>query len=253
MGVQVAAVDTRIREELGEDGVRLVMQSMRAADCRTCGRPLGGEVPALVVEDAVTVVSATLHHQRCRPSAWVGQGVINVARFPIVSSACLGLVVQAAGGKESRAALLVNPRLDMLLLEGSPFSRGQDNPGAALRDAGLHSPIESLLDVSMPIPGATAQLRGGRIVVSLPGSPPQEYAVGANAQLRGGEIVVSLPGSPPQEYAAGVNAPFKAALNAHQGLVLFITHAPNPPELTSMAQLAPVLAGNRSTGGWVPL
>jgi hypothetical protein len=55
------------------------------------------------------------------------------------------------------------------------------------------------------------------------------------------------------QYAAGTNTPLKQALNAHRGLVLLVTQAINPPELSSMAQLAPVLTGDRSVGGWVAL
>jgi hypothetical protein len=229
MGVQEAAVDDRIREKLGEDGARLALQSLWAVDCQTCNRPLQSDVPALVVDDAITFAIATLHHQRCHTSAWKDEGAINVANSPTVSYTCLSLVLQATAGREGdRAALLVNPRLEMLFLKRTPLGQWQVDLGAEFRAAGLRNPAESPLDFRAPLPSASARLRGGQIVVSLTGPPPLQYA-------------------------AGANTPFKQALNAHHGLVLLVTQALNPPELSSMAQLAPVLNGDRSLGGWVAL
>ena len=229
MGVHKAAVDARIHEKLGEDGVRLTLASLWAVDCQTCNRPLRGDVPALFVDDAITFAIATLHHQRCRTSAWKDEGSINVVSSPTVSYTCISLVLQAtAGREEDRAALVVNPRLEMLFLTPTTPGQWQVDLGAEFAAAGLRNPAESPIDFRAPLPSASAQLRGGQIVVSLTGPPPAQYA-------------------------AGANTPFQQALNAHRGLMLFVTQALNPPELSSMAQLAPVLTGDRSIGGWVAL
>jgi hypothetical protein len=229
MGVQKAAVDDRIREELGEDGLRLALASLWAADCQTCNRPLRGDVPALVVDDVMVFAVASLHHQRCRTSEWKDEGAIKVANSPTVSYTCLSLVLQGTAGKQDdRAALLVNPRLEMLLLNRSPLGQWKVDLGAEFHGAGLRNPGEGPLDLKTPLPAASAQLRGGQIVVTLDGPPPRQYAAGANTA-------------------------FTKALNAHGGLVLFVTQALNPPQLSSMTQLAPVLAGDRTLGGWVTL
>ena len=65
---------------------------MWAVDYPTCNRPLRGDVPALTVDDAIVFAIATLHQQRCRPSAWKDEGSINVANLPTVSYTCLSLV-----------------------------------------------------------------------------------------------------------------------------------------------------------------
>jgi hypothetical protein len=229
MGVQKAAVDDRIREQLGDDGVRLALASLWAVDCQTCNRPLRGDVPSLAVDDAIAFAIATLHHQRCRPSQWKDEGSINVANSPTVSYTSLSLVLQATEGSQGdRAALVVNPRLEMLLLKRSPLGQWQVDVGAEFHAAGLRNPAESPLDLATPLPDARAQLRGGQVVVTLTGPPAQQYAAGANAA-------------------------FTRVLTAHRGLVLFITQAVNPPQVSNMAQLAPVLTGDRSVGGWVAL
>ena len=51
MSVPKIICDRKTREKLGEDGLTEVQSQLHAVDCQTCGRPLGTDAPALVVNE----------------------------------------------------------------------------------------------------------------------------------------------------------------------------------------------------------
>lgn len=70
MSVPKVICDRKTRDKLGEDGLAEVRSRLYAVDCQTCGRPLGTDVPALVVNDADEWAQADLHHRGCRAAEW---------------------------------------------------------------------------------------------------------------------------------------------------------------------------------------
>ncbi|MGW0938468.1 hypothetical protein [Streptomyces sp. NPDC002666] len=65
-------VDVDIREELGAGTVDTLRSALVPVDCLTCGEEIVAEdVLNLAVDDVNVGIFATLHHEECRPSAWV--------------------------------------------------------------------------------------------------------------------------------------------------------------------------------------
>jgi len=62
-------VRTRLGAALGE-----VCGWLWPEDCQTCGRALGGQQPALCVDDHGAFAVASLHHPKCRRTEWNDSG-----------------------------------------------------------------------------------------------------------------------------------------------------------------------------------
>lgn len=60
--------DQKTRDRLGEAGLAEVTDSLWAQDCQTRGHALGGEPPALCVDELREYATAGLHHRLCRPA-----------------------------------------------------------------------------------------------------------------------------------------------------------------------------------------
>lgn len=70
MAVTELFIADEIRSRLPEKILMEVAAHLYKRECQTCGKPLGGQAPALTVDDAGPFLSAMLNHQACRPSGW---------------------------------------------------------------------------------------------------------------------------------------------------------------------------------------
>ncbi|MFD8404865.1 hypothetical protein ACFV1G_09325 [Streptomyces anulatus] len=65
-------VDADIRAELGAGTVDTLRSTLVPVDCLACGEEIVAEDTLnLAVDDVNVGIFATLHHEECRPSAWV--------------------------------------------------------------------------------------------------------------------------------------------------------------------------------------
>lgn len=149
--------DQKTRDILGDDGIAEVTGSLWAGDCQSCGRPLGGEPPALCVDDAVTYATASLHHSRCRPAAWNDGSVIYLAGGANLSWTSLSFMLPAMAGRKAdpRPAMLLNPGLEMIFLE--PSGGGWRTGYAKWFTKSGMVPPGRRLRLQRPLPGLTAR------------------------------------------------------------------------------------------------
>jgi hypothetical protein len=226
--------DEKTESRLGETGLAEVRACLHAADCQTCGRPLGAGPPALVVDDVVTFAYASLHHRGCRAPGWNDGSVLTVTGGATVTWSARTVLMPATYGRrgqhpDPRPALIVNPGLESILLErrGGRWQPGHD---AQLRAAGLVPPGRQLR-LDRPVPGVTARAAGG-------------------------DIAVTITGPLPVTYDAEADPPITARALELRGVLLIMTSAVNPGELTSRtgpAQIGGALTSPSTLAGWVAL
>lgn len=158
-----AVVDKKITRQLGEQTVRLVLSSLWPVDCQTCGRPFQGTRPALSIEVGGPILTAALHHQDCRASAWNDSGPLHLSGQALLSYRCNTIVLPTTIGDEREPGtmpiVVLNPGLEMLFLEKDAGGQWQIATEAAYAQAGLHRPP---YDFDTPVPGVTAYLQGPR-------------------------------------------------------------------------------------------
>jgi hypothetical protein len=124
--------DQKTRDKLGEAGLAEVTAGLWAADRQTCGRALGGEPPALCVDELRGYATAGLHHRGCRPPGWNDSSLILTVSGEVLSwQACAILLPGVPGGQlDRRPALLVNPGLEQITLTpaGGAWHPGYEAP-----------------------------------------------------------------------------------------------------------------------------
>ena len=69
MAVTTLLVCEVTRQRLGVDGLAELAECLWPV-AQSCGRFLGDDPPAVVVDDLNVVAVVSLHHQRCRLPAW---------------------------------------------------------------------------------------------------------------------------------------------------------------------------------------
>ncbi|WP_329461499.1 hypothetical protein [Streptomyces sp. NBC_01431] len=109
----LAAADD-IRAALGSETVGKLRAALVPVDCLTCGEEITDEDTLnLAIDDLNVGLYASLHHQECRPSAWVrhSQAEAGSVSFNLTWRACV-LVWEAAGV----TVLLVNPSCEAAIL-----------------------------------------------------------------------------------------------------------------------------------------
>lgn len=187
--------DDRTAEKLGGDGLAEVAALLWAGDCQTCGRPLGGQPPALCVDDATTFATASLHHQRCRRPCWNDGSAIPLASSaPNLTWRSLSFALPVTIGRKTThvAVMLVNPGLEMIFLEPG---RGTWRPfyGVPFDAIGLVPPGRELR-VERPVRELAAWAGPGLISVTVKSPPEPIYEVSADpdviasARERGGVL-----------------------------------------------------------------
>jgi hypothetical protein len=227
--------DRKTHERLGEDGLAEVRAQLYAVDCQTCGRPLGTDAPALVINEMHDWAMAGLHHRGCAAAEWNDGTVIGASAGATVTRCAESAffpVPTAHGERASCAMLIVNPSLEVLFLY--PGTAGW-RPGyhAAFTDAGL-----------APSSGPVLVLR-------------ERIAPGVTARIGNAEIAAVLrQPAPEDEYSAAAAPETVAAARAH-GFLLVVTHALDPSDLAStggragLLQVLDAIEHERAITGWV--
>lgn len=147
-----ALTDELTRSRLGDEGLSEVLSNLWIGDCQTCGGSLGGNRPALLVDDLGFYTRASLHHSACRSPAWNDSMVITISSSPLVTWRSVVLVLPfQVGGKGMRvSALFVNPGLEEVRLIRDD---GMWHPrlGEAFISGGLAAPAAGI-PVRSPLP-----------------------------------------------------------------------------------------------------
>jgi hypothetical protein len=225
--------DRKTRDKLGEDGLTEVRAQLYAVDCQTCGRPLGTDAPALVVNAVDDWAMAGLHHRGCRSAEW-NDGVIEFSAGATITwsaESILFPVPTASGGRARCAMLIVNPSLEVLYLY----------PGAAGWRPGYHAAFNG---------AGLAPSSGPALVLR------DRIAPGVTARIRDAEIAaVFRQPAPEGEYSAAAAPETVAAARAH-GFLFVVTHALDPSGLGSMGlhaalqQVLDAIEHERAITGW---
>ncbi|MGC0334524.1 hypothetical protein RKD23_007514 [Streptomyces sp. SAI-170] len=102
-----------IRAELGTETVDRLRNNLVPVDCLTCGEEItDADVLNLAIDDVNVGLFATLHHQECRPSAWVHHTPEQAQNLK-VNLTWRACVVDWQGGTP---VLLVNPSCEAAVL-----------------------------------------------------------------------------------------------------------------------------------------
>jgi hypothetical protein len=216
-----------VRDQLGSS-LEQVLDSLWVIDCQTCNQPLPGRRPALSVDDFSSFASASLHHHECRQSTWDDAHQIRTAQGATLSHrtwcALLPVTYGDDGGEEIKPFFLINPGLEMIYIKRSALGQWTVEPNDAFIGAGFAPPPFTSESVS----GAVATLQGKHLSVSFKGGLLGPFDVTLNGEAR--DLV-----------------------EADGGVVVVMTHAIDPHEVTDPAQLEPVLRGDRTVMGYTKL
>jgi hypothetical protein len=226
MGVEKALINEKISSELGEEGLRDLFACLWPVDCQTCGGFLGDEPPSLCVDDSVIFAVASLHHQGCRTPLWNDSGVItavsDVSALSYVTTSLL-LPLGRNGREEWWPMMVVNPGLESVILERED-GEWRVRPNLAFKAAGLVPPGPELM-IGRPVDGAVALITATSVAVAFQVTPLRTYE-------------------------APVDEAILECARARGGVLIGVTHALNPGELTEEA-LNTVMATRQILMGWV--
>jgi hypothetical protein len=111
-------VDASITSELDSATLHAIGRNVWPADCQSCGRPFGAELPALVVTDVAVMSIASLHHEKCSPPRWDDSGAITTTRQSFLSyrTFVCGVPLEAGGQPRTLPFAFVNPSLEQVML-----------------------------------------------------------------------------------------------------------------------------------------
>jgi hypothetical protein len=119
MSVQRIIFDRKTHGKLGDDGLTEVQSCLYPVDCQTCGRPLGADTPALVINEMDSWALAELHHRGCRAAEWNAGPVITAPAGNTISwraESALFPLRSESGEPSNCAMLIVNPSLEAVWL-----------------------------------------------------------------------------------------------------------------------------------------
>ncbi|WP_063042297.1 hypothetical protein [Nocardia grenadensis] len=183
-------VNKTIKDRIGSAGLHQLGKNLWPVDCQTCGRPLDGEVPSLVVSDMSVVAMAALHHPGCQQPHWA-ENVITVARGDYLTYRTrTGLIPTEAGGKPvSLPLMLVNPGLEQVSLRPEGSGWRVATMKKYQEDCGLTEIVGA-----EPVPDAYAQVTpsGWLIVVLERTHEAWEFDISAPAGMK--ERILELGG-----------------------------------------------------------
>lgn len=220
-------VSAAVRDKLGSS-LGQVLDSLWVIDCQTCNQPMAGRRPALSVDDLTSFASASLHHHECRQSTWNDDHQLRTAQGATLSHrtwcALIPVTYGDNVGEEIKPFVLINPGLEMIYIQRGPLGQWTVEPNGAFIGAGFAPPPFT----SKSVEGAVATLRGKELTVSFKSGLLGPYGVTLNRQAR--DLV-----------------------EAEGGVVVVMTHAIDPHEVTDPAQLEPVLRGDRTVMGFTKL
>jgi len=95
-----AVVDDRTHSKLGDTALAEVLACLWPGDCQSCGKSLGSNRPALVVDDLQALARASLHHQACRAPEWNDGLIIRGSGFGVALLANRNAVPSIPGRKQ---------------------------------------------------------------------------------------------------------------------------------------------------------
>ena len=171
-------------------------------DCQTCGTSLVGGRPSLWIDEQSPFVTASLHHEECRKSAWNDADLVLVHPNSMTwtSRAWVNTSLTFTGRPGPCPFVLLNPSLERIPLgqSGSGWGPGTD---ASFKNAGL-------------------QFLGDK------GADRPESHVAA--VLESDSVAITLPKSP-ESYVVPVDDLFASFAQEVGGLIFAVTHAVNRP------------------------
>jgi hypothetical protein len=228
MALARVRVDTTTQEKLGDDGLEEVCRCLWAVDCQTCGHPLDkDDPPALWINAVGDPIAASLHHARCRSPEWRENGPLVLVGAGLSWAAHMVPVPLVTGDQQAHqvAMLLLNPGLEQVVVERDSQGRWRVTPPEVFRDAGL-VPMGSQLKIDPnPIEGAIARFTPRSIAVTIRSPFPETYEAPADGRILD------------QARALG-------------GVLLGVTHAINPEELTEEMRFRDIIS-EQLLIGWV--
>ncbi len=235
MPVSKMLISPGIHDQLGQDGVTEVAASLWPVDCQTCGQPLGGQPPALCVDDMMAFAYASLHHKHCRTPAWNDQGPViasgssqptlthrtRLFMFPLLDS---------HGAAGLLPAMIVNPAMESVFLERDLTGRWRPQPARTFAAAGLVPPGPGLR-LHTPIDGAWGQFTAGIVTITMVNPPHEVYECALAPQ----------------------DGPFRRLIIQEGGIMLAIFQAVDPHSADLPAQVQQALSHGHVLCGWVAL
>ena len=225
MGVEKVLINEKIAGKLGEDGLRDLSACLWAVDCQTCGRFLGDKPAALCVDDSIVFAVASLHHPGCRAPEWNDSGVITAAS-DVESLSYITTMLRLPLGRNGQAEMwpmmVVNPGLESVVLEPEQ-GRWRVRPNLAFMKAGLVPPGPRL-KIPEPVDGAVAFITRTSVAVAFQIAPLRTYEAPADEETL-------------------------ECARARGGVLIGVTHAVHPGELTEK-DLHAVMAGGQILMGW---
>ena len=198
-------------------------------DCQTCGRALGGQQPALCVDDHGAFAVASLHHPKCRRTEWNDSGstaLSDAANLSWTSRAWASLpLIRGERDADPCPFVLVNPGLEMVFLtrsaDGWEPELAKSFPAAGLQPVGE-------VAAGRPVSGFAAELSSGTVAVR--------------------QLV------PPFEvYTTGINTAFAHQAREKGGLLFGVTHLVNPATPVTGDQMDVLMLTGSVLMGWVSL
>ena len=221
-----ALADQRTRSKPGDSALDEVLASLWPCDCQSCGRGLGSDPPALVVDDLQVLTRASLHHGACRSPGWNDSFVIWGPGSALLTwrTVVLLLPFKAGRGVIRAAGLLLNPGLEEIWLtqDAGTWRPRLEQSFAA---AGLTHPSQE-----MPIQIPAAGLAGYLSQTSL------------HADVTGRS----------DRYGSLAEPEIRAATAQLGGFLLIVTHAADPGQMNP-DRLMKVLAAPVTLAGWAQL
>lgn len=227
MSVEAMMVDDKTREILGREGLEELALSMWAVDCQTCGGYLGEETPVLYVDDSYQWAHATLHHQSCRTPAWNDTSVHWNSPGDHISFITVLLMLPVTDGRDKHLVpmMLINPGLEHVILERDEKESWHVRPPAFFRAAGLCPLGSGGTSIGKPIEGVTAFISSASIAVVFSDMLQTTYEAPADEE-------------------------FVSAARGSGGLLVGVTHALHPGEITRDTLLG-AMASGKILAGWV--
>jgi len=221
-----ALVDELTQSRLGDDALGEVLANLWGGDCQTCGRTLGSELPALLIDDLGFYTRASLHHSACQAPAWNDSMMIKTSSSALVTwrSVVLVLPFQVGGGEILVAALLVNPSLEevRLMCEGGVWHPRLDD---AFLSGGLTYPAAGI-PIRKPLPAVSGRVTRTSLSALINGRT-ETYETSADPEIR-------------------------AHADELNGFLLIVTHAAHPGHLDSSG-LEAAMTSRVTLVGWAEL
>jgi hypothetical protein len=209
MAVTTLLVCEITRQRLGNDGLAELAECLWPVDCQSCGRFLGEDPPAVVVDDLTVAAVVSLHHRRCRPPEWNDSMLLVVGSGQYTTFVARMLLLPMAADDGTAVAcplMLVNPGLECVQLQRGQDGRWHIGHSRWLAHAGLVRPGPHLA-LGAPVDGLVARATDSSVAVVLQVPPftvyegPADERVLERVRDLGGVLVAVTPTLNPGDFA----------------------------------------------------